>query len=70
MKEDDNVIVSGMRSILDLEGVTVAHYLQMTPSVMKRMAVLSQVMFNSGMKPYFSHLSNITQSDDCLLFFS
>nr|ATY51904.1 CTD6 [Heliconius melpomene] len=42
MKEDDNVIVSGMRTILDLEGVTVAHYLQMTPAVMKRMAVLSQ----------------------------
>lgn len=48
MKEDDNVIVSGMRTILDLEGVTVSHYLQMTPAAMKRMAVLSQVILSMG----------------------
>lgn len=41
--EDDTVVISGFRTILDLEGVTLAHYLQMTPAVMKKMAVLSQV---------------------------
>ncbi|CAH2104808.1 unnamed protein product [Euphydryas editha] len=42
LMEDDTVVVSGFRTILDLEGVTLAHYLQMTPTIMKKMAVLSQ----------------------------
>ncbi|CAH0726595.1 unnamed protein product, partial [Brenthis ino] len=50
MVEDDSVIISGMRTILDLEGVTMSHYLQMTPSVMKRMAVLSQDAMPMRMK--------------------
>ncbi|XP_023953658.2 alpha-tocopherol transfer protein-like [Bicyclus anynana] len=40
--DNDNMTVAGVQTILDLEGVTMGHFLQMTPSVMKRMAVLSQ----------------------------
>ncbi|XP_064076633.1 uncharacterized protein LOC135194772 [Vanessa tameamea] len=42
LMEDDATVISGVRTILDLEGVTLAHYLQMTPAMMKKMAVLSQ----------------------------
>ncbi|XP_046961266.1 clavesin-1-like [Vanessa cardui] len=42
LMEDDATVISGFRTILDLEGVTMAHYLQMTPAMMKKMAVLSQ----------------------------
>ncbi|CAG9567045.1 unnamed protein product [Danaus chrysippus] len=40
--EDDATIISGFRTIMDMEGVTLAHWLQITPSSMKKMAVLSQ----------------------------
>ncbi|XP_026738143.1 alpha-tocopherol transfer protein-like [Trichoplusia ni] len=40
--DNDNAIVAGGRSILDLEGVTMAHFLQMTSSTMKKMVVLGQ----------------------------
>ncbi|XP_026324459.1 retinol-binding protein pinta-like [Hyposmocoma kahamanoa] len=42
MLEDDNVIVTGTQSILDLDEVTIPHFMQMTPSVMKKMVVTSQ----------------------------
>ncbi|XP_050361887.1 uncharacterized protein LOC126781108 [Nymphalis io] len=42
LMEDDATVISGVRTIMDLEGVTLAHYLQMTPAMMKKMAVLSQ----------------------------
>lgn len=41
--EDDQALVSGIESILDLDGVTMAHFLQMTPIQMKKMVVSSQV---------------------------
>lgn len=41
--ESDNMTVAGVQTILDMEGVTMGHFLQFTPSVMKRMAVLSEV---------------------------
>ncbi|CAH0603258.1 unnamed protein product [Chrysodeixis includens] len=40
--DNDNAIVAGSQSILDLEGVTMAHFLQMTSSTMKKMIVMSQ----------------------------
>ncbi|XP_013200524.2 uncharacterized protein LOC106143093 [Amyelois transitella] len=42
MWEDDQAIVSGVSSILDLDNVTMTHFLQMTPMVMKKMVVTSQ----------------------------
>ncbi|CAH2238104.1 jg18487 [Pararge aegeria aegeria] len=42
MMEDDNAMVAGVKIIMDLEGVTMAHILHMTPSVMKKMSVQSQ----------------------------
>lgn len=43
--EDDNATVAGGQSILDLEGVTMAHFMQMTPVTMKKMVVLGQVQW-------------------------
>nr|XP_049708172.1 alpha-tocopherol transfer protein-like [Helicoverpa armigera] len=40
--DDDNATVAGGQSILDLEGVTMAHFLQMTPVTMKKMVVFGQ----------------------------
>lgn len=42
LNEDDNATVAGGQSILDLEGVTMAHFMQMTPVTMKKMVVLGQ----------------------------
>lgn len=42
MMEDDNAIVSGVQIILDLEDITMAHMIQATPSLMKKMSVQSQ----------------------------
>ncbi|XP_075992123.1 alpha-tocopherol transfer protein-like [Anticarsia gemmatalis] len=42
MMEDDNATVAGAVSILDLEGVSMAHFLQMTPVTMKKMVVMGQ----------------------------
>lgn len=41
--EDDTTVVAGTASLLDLDGVGVAHFLQMTPSTMKKMTVSGQV---------------------------
>ncbi|XP_004929250.1 alpha-tocopherol transfer protein-like isoform X2 [Bombyx mori] len=43
MMEDDNAIVAGILSILDLDTVKMGHFLQMTPMVMKKMVVASQL---------------------------
>ncbi|KAJ8729543.1 hypothetical protein PYW08_001124 [Mythimna loreyi] len=40
--DDDNATVAGGQSVLDLEGVTMAHFMQMTPVVMKKMVTLGQ----------------------------
>uniref|UniRef100_A0A2A4IU45 CRAL-TRIO domain-containing protein n=1 Tax=Heliothis virescens TaxID=7102 RepID=A0A2A4IU45_HELVI len=42
MIENDNAVVAGGRTIMDLEGITMAHLLQMTPALMKKMVVLGQ----------------------------
>lgn len=41
--EYDNAIITGMQTILDLNGVTIGHFMQMTPSVIKKMVVTTQV---------------------------
>ncbi|VVC91869.1 unnamed protein product [Leptidea sinapis] len=42
LAEDDSGVIVGRRTILDLEGVTMGHYVQMTPSLMKKMVILGQ----------------------------
>lgn len=42
MREDDNLMVAGQISILDLADVTMTNFLQMTPAVIKRMTVIGQ----------------------------
>lgn len=41
--EDDNLAVAGSQTILDLDNVTMSHFLQMTPMVIKKMVVATQV---------------------------
>ncbi|XP_053684677.1 alpha-tocopherol transfer protein-like [Sabethes cyaneus] len=42
MMEDDNFVVAGQIGILDLANVTMAHFLQFTPSFVKKMTLMSQ----------------------------
>ncbi|XP_026757244.1 alpha-tocopherol transfer protein-like [Galleria mellonella] len=42
LMENDNAIISGVQNILDLENVTMGHFLQMTPVQMKKMVVHMQ----------------------------
>lgn len=44
--DDDNGTVAGNMSILDLQGVTLGHFLQMTPLTMKKMIVAAQVFIS------------------------
>ncbi|XP_014362969.2 alpha-tocopherol transfer protein-like [Papilio machaon] len=42
LMDDDNMVVAGNQFILDLDKVTMSHFLQMTPMTMKKMVVASQ----------------------------
>lgn len=42
MVEDDNVMVAGQIGIIDLQNVTVAHFIQMQPAFMKKMTMMWQ----------------------------
>lgn len=42
LQEDDNMVVAGQMGIIDLSNCTMAHFLQMSPSTVKRITVLSQ----------------------------
>ncbi|XP_049708171.2 alpha-tocopherol transfer protein-like [Helicoverpa armigera] len=42
MVENDNAVVAGVRNVMDLEGTTMAHFMQMTPALMKKMVVIGQ----------------------------
>lgn len=42
MREDDNLMVAGQITILDLANITVSLFLQMTPATIKRMTVIGQ----------------------------
>lgn len=42
MIEDDNTIVAGQIGICDLKDISLAHFLQMQPSLMKKMSMLMQ----------------------------
>ncbi|CAH0404715.1 unnamed protein product [Chilo suppressalis] len=40
--EDDNAMVAGIRAVLDLEGVTLGHFVQMTPIQLKKLVISLQ----------------------------
>ncbi|CAH0749105.1 unnamed protein product [Diatraea saccharalis] len=40
--ENDNAVVAGIRGIMDLENCTMAHFLQMSPTMAKKMTVYMQ----------------------------
>ncbi|XP_035899059.1 uncharacterized protein LOC118506264 [Anopheles stephensi] len=42
MLEDDNMVIAGQVGILDLANVTSAHFLQFTPTFVKKMTMMSQ----------------------------
>lgn len=42
MNEDDNLVIAGQVGILDLQGVTMSHFLQFSPGFAKKMTMLSQ----------------------------
>lgn len=42
LNEDDNFIIAGQLCILDLAGVTLQHFLQYTPSFIKKMITITQ----------------------------
>lgn len=42
MQEDDNMVVAGQMGIIDLAECTMGHFLHMSPSMVKRITVLSQ----------------------------
>ncbi|XP_063529629.1 uncharacterized protein LOC134740905 [Cydia strobilella] len=46
--EDDSYMVSGAVSVMDLEGSTMAHFGQMTPSLMKKVTVTNQVCYDAA----------------------
>ncbi|XP_026324471.1 alpha-tocopherol transfer protein-like [Hyposmocoma kahamanoa] len=42
LMECDNATITGTQGVLDLDGVTIGHFVQMTPSVIKKMVVTTQ----------------------------
>lgn len=42
--DDDQAVIAGVIYVGDLNNVKMAHFTQMTPSIMKKMVMLSQVM--------------------------
>ncbi|XP_047516143.1 uncharacterized protein LOC125056869 [Pieris napi] len=42
LAEDDDSVICGRRTILDLKGVTMGHFTQMTPVTMKKMVTIGQ----------------------------
>jgi hypothetical protein len=43
IREDDEVVICGTVSLMDMSGMTFAHAAQMTPSLSKKMMTLFQV---------------------------
>lgn len=41
-RDDDNMVVAGQTSVMDMRNVTMAHMLQMSPSLMKKVGLLAQ----------------------------
>jgi len=43
VREDDQMVVSGIVNLIDLKDVTLSHATQLTPSLIKKVMVCSQV---------------------------
>lgn len=41
--DDDQSVIAGMRWVGDMSNMSMGHFTQMTPSLMKKMVILSQV---------------------------
>lgn len=41
--EDDAYMINGCINIIDLEGITMTHFMQMTPTVLKKLVIAGQV---------------------------
>lgn len=52
MYEDDNMIVSGQIGFIDMRNASMSHFLQMTPSLMKKLALMSQEAIPIRMKGF------------------
>lgn len=45
LMEDDQSVIAGQLFIIDLSNVTLGHFTQMTPSVVKKMVISGQVIY-------------------------
>lgn len=52
--DDDHATVAGTRFIVDLKGVTMGHFTQMTPAIIKKMVMSGQVL---NLVIYIYHIS-------------
>lgn len=52
MYEDDNMVVAGQVGFIDMQNASMSHLLQMTPSLMKKLALMSQEAVPIRMKGY------------------
>lgn len=52
MYEDDNVVVGGQLGFIDMKGASLSHFMQMTPSLMKKLALMSQEAVPIRMKGF------------------
>jgi hypothetical protein len=43
IREDDELLINGIVTLIDLENVTISHGAQMTPGVVKKLMVCGQV---------------------------
>ncbi|KPI93908.1 Alpha-tocopherol transfer protein-like [Papilio xuthus] len=58
LMEDDNLAVAGSQTILDLDNVTMSHFLQMTPMVIKKMVVATQLyVHNKNYDEMYKYIS-------------
>jgi hypothetical protein len=46
MEENDRIVICGSANVMDLEKNTLAHMVQMTPAIAKKMSTIFQVIFD------------------------
>lgn len=52
MYEDDNMVIGGQIGFIDLSNASMSHFMQMTPGLMKKMALMSQEAIPIRMKGF------------------
>lgn len=58
LNDDDHTTVAGTRFIVDLKGVTMGHFTQMTPTTIKKMVMSGQVIFSFTSPTPFQIINN------------